>query len=88
MVYTLFKKKEGKQNFRLNTAILTKLKLQSINNVSLTDRESNKLRGDTIWLGQVPDQHYHFFYACPHFSPPQNGLSDLPEIGRSDNLVI
>ena len=37
----------------LNTVILTKVKLQSINDVSLPDRDSNKLRGDAIILGAI-----------------------------------
>ena len=38
---------EGKTIFRLNTVILTKLKIQSINGVS------NNFRGDSIMLGTV-----------------------------------
>ena len=37
----------------MNTTILTKLKVQSINDVTIPDRESNKLRGDEISLGTV-----------------------------------
>ena len=52
-LYTIYEKKRGKKIVRLNTVILTKLKVQSINDVALTDRESNKLRGDAIRLGDV-----------------------------------
>ena len=38
-------KYEGK-TVRLNTIILTKVKIKSINDVAITARASNKLRGD------------------------------------------
>ena len=37
----------------LNTVILTKVNLQSINDIALPTRSSNKLRGNTIRLGVV-----------------------------------
>ena len=37
----------------MNTVILTKIKVKSINDVSLPAIASNKLRGDTIRLGAV-----------------------------------
>ena len=40
----------------LSTIILTKVKLQSINDVGIPTRASNKLKGDTIRLGE--------FYVC------------------------
>ena len=54
MVYSLWGVRgEGKIIFWLNTVILTKVNLQSINYVDIPVRESNQLRGDTIWLGAV-----------------------------------
>ena len=44
---------EGKTIVPLNTFILTKEKLQSINDIALPNRASNKLRGDAISLGSV-----------------------------------
>ena len=38
---------------RLNTFILTKVKVQSINYVATPDRPPNKLRGDAIRLDAV-----------------------------------
>ena len=52
MVYSLWKN-EWKTIFGLNTVILTKVKVKSINDVNITDRESNKLRGDEIMLCAV-----------------------------------
>ena len=40
---------------RLNTVVLTKAKLQSINDVDLPARASNKLRGNVIRLCAVYD---------------------------------
>ena len=37
----------------LNTVILNKVKVQSINDIALTDISPNKLRGDEIRLGAV-----------------------------------
>ena len=37
----------------MNTVILTKLRVQSIHDVDITARTSNKLRGDKIRLGAV-----------------------------------
>ena len=37
----------------MNTVILTKIRLQSINYVAITDRASNNLRVDLIMLGYV-----------------------------------
>ena len=39
---------EGKTIFRLDTVILTKLMIQSINYVALSDKQSNKLRCGSI----------------------------------------
>ena len=47
------KKNEGNTIVRLNTVILTKAKVKSINYVALPARASNKLRGDEIMLGAV-----------------------------------
>ena len=47
------KKKQEKTIVGLNTVILTKVKVQSINDVSHPTRASNELRGDTIRLGAV-----------------------------------
>ena len=44
---------EGKTIFSFNAVILTKVKVQSINDVALPDIVSNKLRGGAIWLGAV-----------------------------------
>ena len=52
MVYTLWEKRR-KKIVRLNTVILIKAKLQSINDIALPARASNKLRGDTIRPGAV-----------------------------------
>ena len=50
----LFKgKNKGKTIVRLNTVIITKLKVKSINYFTLPDRPSNKLRVDEIGLGAV-----------------------------------
>ena len=38
---------------RLNTVIMTKVKLQSVNHVNITSRGINKWSGDTIRLGDV-----------------------------------
>ena len=38
---------------RLNTVILTKVKVHSVNNVNIPARGINKLSGDTIRLGDV-----------------------------------
>ena len=43
-------KKNKDKNFRLNTLILTKVKVKLINYVSLPDRYSNNLRCVAIWL--------------------------------------
>ena len=53
MVYYLWGGNEGKTIFGLNNFILTKVTVQSINDVSLTDRASNNLRGNAIGLGTV-----------------------------------
>ena len=37
----------------MNTIILTKVKIQQINDVALPDISSNKLKGDAIMLGAV-----------------------------------
>ena len=37
----------------MNTIILTKVNVQSLNGVFIPDRASNKLRGDSIRLGAV-----------------------------------
>ena len=50
MKYSLWKINEGK-NVRLNTVILTKVRVKPINDVVLTDRASDKFRGDTSMLG-------------------------------------
>ena len=39
--------------FRLNTVILTKVKVKSIDDVALPDRASYRLRGDEIRFGAV-----------------------------------
>ena len=44
---------EGKTIFRLNTVILTKVKVQYINDVALPTRSSSKLRCDSIRMGAV-----------------------------------
>ena len=51
--YTTNEKNKGKITLRLNTVILTKVKVKSINDVALPDKASNKLRGDTIRLSAV-----------------------------------
>ena len=51
--YTPYEKNELKRISRLNTIILTKFKVQSINYFSHPDISSNKLRGDAISLGAV-----------------------------------
>ena len=53
MIYPLLKKNQGQSIVRLNTVILTKVKVQSIDYVALPTRASNKFRGDTIRLGAV-----------------------------------
>ena len=55
-LYAPYGKKMEEKLFRLNTFILTKIKLQSINDVSLPGKSSNKFRGDSIRLGA--------FYVC------------------------
>ena len=52
MVYSLWKKMKEK-TVRLNTIILTKVNIKSINDVALPTIASNKLRGDAIRLGAV-----------------------------------
>ena len=42
-----------KKNVRLNTDVLTQIKVQSINYVALHAKASNKLRCDAIMLGDV-----------------------------------
>ena len=45
----------------MNTVILTKVKVKSINDVAIPDRDSNKFRGDEIRLGAVyicDESHY------------------------------
>ena len=49
----LIKHTKGKTIVSLNTFILTKIKLKIINNVSLPDISSKKLRSDTIRFGAV-----------------------------------
>ena len=49
-------KKTGKKIVRLNTIILTKVRVKSINDVTLPDRSSNNFRGDAIRLAG--------FYVC------------------------
>ena len=59
--YTHQEKNEGKTIFRFNIVILTKVKVQSINSISLTNISSNKFRRDSIRLGDVHvcyDTHY------------------------------
>ena len=53
MVYSIWEKNEGKTTVRLDTAILNKVKVQSINNIALPNRESKNFRGDAIRLGSV-----------------------------------
>ena len=50
---------QGQTVVMLNNVILTKVRVQSINDVSLPTRASNKLRGDAIWLYAV----YAFNYT-------------------------
>ena len=50
------KKTKEKKIVRLNIVILTNIKAQKKNDVSITDRSSNKLRVDVIRLGA--------FYVC------------------------
>ena len=47
------KKTQGKIIVRSNTSILTMVKLKSTNDVVLTTRDSNNLRGDSTRLGSV-----------------------------------
>ena len=42
-----------RNSFRLNIDIITKVKLKSTNCIAVPDRESNKLRVDTIRFGIV-----------------------------------
>ena len=52
--YTPYEDKiEEKTTVRLNTVILTKVKVKSINYVSISVRSLNNLRGDAIRLGDV-----------------------------------
>ena len=51
--HTRYEKNPREKNFRLNTVILTKVKLQSINDYDLPTRASNKLRENTIRLCAV-----------------------------------
>ena len=45
--------KFGGEIVRLSTVILTKVRSQSINDVAIPDRASNKFRGDAVRLGHV-----------------------------------
>ena len=54
--YTTNEKNKGKITLRLNTVILTKVKVKSINDVAPPDRASNKLSCDSIWFCTI--------YAC------------------------
>ena len=45
------KMKNKEKNVRLNTVILTNVKVKSINDISINSISSNKLRGDAIRLG-------------------------------------
>ena len=52
--YNFYKgENQGQLFFYLNTVILTKVKVQSINDVALTTIASNELRGDAIRLVHV-----------------------------------
>ena len=51
--YTTYEDENEGIFFRLNTVILTKVKVKSINDVALPDRASYRLRGDAIRLGSV-----------------------------------
>ena len=53
MVYSLWKKDQVKITVRLNTVNLTKVKVQSINDVALTTIASNKLRVESFRLVAV-----------------------------------
>ena len=58
----LVMKKLRKKIVRLNTVILTKLKVKSINYIDFPDIAANKVRGDAIRLGGVyvcDDTHYY-----------------------------
>ena len=56
MVYTLRGNCLKKKIVRLNTVILTQVRVQSINDVNIADWDSNKFRINTIRLGA--------FYVC------------------------
>ena len=49
----LIKKNEGKENVVLNDVILTKVKVNYIDEVDIKDRDSNNWRGYAIRLGVV-----------------------------------
>ena len=51
--YKPYEKNEGKTIVMLNTFILTKVKVKSINDSTLLARDSNNLRGDAIRLVAV-----------------------------------
>ena len=58
---------QGQKIVRFNTVILTEVKVQSINDVAITTRDSNKLRGDIIRLGAVyvfNDAHDEILEKC------------------------
>ena len=55
-IYNYYEKNEGQTIVRLNTVILSKVRVKSINDVAIPDRASNKLRVDSIRLGD--------FYIC------------------------
>ena len=52
-MHTTYVKNEGNKIVRLNTVILTKLKVQSINDVTLPTRAPHNLRGEKIRLYAV-----------------------------------
>ena len=53
MVYSYEFMFEEEKSFRLNTAILTKVKVKSINDAALPDIALNKFRGYTIRFGAI-----------------------------------
>ena len=58
---------QGQKIVRFNTVILTEVKVQSINDVAITTRDSNKLRGDIIRLGALyvfNDAHDEILEKC------------------------
>ena len=51
--YTIYENENKEKTTRINTVILTNVKVKSINEVALPDRSSNTLRGYAIKLGTV-----------------------------------